>query len=306
MSARLKFVKIKQVDAFTRIPFSGNAADVVTAASGLTVKQMKLIAREMNISETAFILPPKTPTADMRLRWFTAASEVNLCGHATIAAFHALAEEHKYGMNRAGLFKFNVKTRSGILPVDVLIEENEPSLIIFELPVPTFHLVEYERFDLATALSMHVKSIETAYPLSKNSSHLILSIKSREELFKIIQNQRPIAKICSDTQTHGLTVFTTDTVESKSAVHCRHFAPLVGVIEDPVTGSSLGSLDVYLIENDIIKPTKGVVRFVTEKGDCLDKPGRVGVEHVKKNGVFESVKILGNAITVLNGEIRLE
>ncbi len=232
----MKFVKIKQVDAFTRIPFAGNAAGVVTAASGLTVKQMKLIAREMNISETAFVLPPKTPTADMRLRWFTPASEVNLCGHATIAAFHALAEEHKYGMNRAGLFKFNVETRSGILSVDVLIEKNEPPLIIFELPVPTFHLVEYEKYDLATALSMHVESIETTYPLSKNNSHLFLSMKSREQLFKIIPNQRLIAKICSDTQTHGLTVFTTDTIESKSSVHCRHFAPLVGVIEDPVTG----------------------------------------------------------------------
>ena len=96
----MRKIKIKQVDAFTKNPFCGNPAGVVTVASGLTEKQMQSIAKEMNLSETAFILPPTSPDADLSIRWFSQTREVDLCGHATIAGFYALAEEKKYGMEK--------------------------------------------------------------------------------------------------------------------------------------------------------------------------------------------------------------
>ena len=81
----MEVIRIKQVDAFTRTPFSGNPAGVVLDADFLDTKTMQKIAMEMNLSETAFVLEPTHPDADIRIRWFTPSQEVNLCGHATIA-----------------------------------------------------------------------------------------------------------------------------------------------------------------------------------------------------------------------------
>jgi PhzF family phenazine biosynthesis protein len=89
----MKAYTIKQVDAFTDRAFTGNPAAVLLNASGLSDEQLQLIAREMNLSETAFVFPATDSTHDLELRWFTPTKEVNLCGHATIATFHALAEE---------------------------------------------------------------------------------------------------------------------------------------------------------------------------------------------------------------------
>jgi trans-2,3-dihydro-3-hydroxyanthranilate isomerase len=88
------------VDAFTDRPFQGNPAVVVPQADGLTDFQMQQIAREVNCSETAFVLTAATPEADFRLRWFTPTQEVDLCGHATIAAFHALAQEGRFNLSQ--------------------------------------------------------------------------------------------------------------------------------------------------------------------------------------------------------------
>ena len=302
----MRKVKIKQVDAFTQTPFTGNPAGVVIAASGLSVKQMKLIAREMNLSETTFVLPPKTPAADIQLRWFTPASEVDLCGHATIASFHALAEENKYGMTRYGTFKFKVETRSGILPVDVTIAVNKPTVISLGLPLPHFETIPYDVEELAAALSTGAENFNFTYPVSKDALHVVVPIKNREALFKAKPNFPLIEKICRNSKIRGMTIFTTDVVDKDSLVHTRHFAPLLGVNEDPVTGSSLGPLGVYMAEQGIVKETNGIIRFVAEQGDCLEKPGRVTVEIRIHQNTCQSLKIIGSAVTVLNGEIRLE
>ena len=302
----MKKIKIKQIDAFTSVPFSGNPAGVVTSASGLTVKQMKLIAREMNLSETAFVLPPKTPAADLEIRWFTPTSEVDICGHATIASFHALAEENKYGMSRSGKFNFNVETKSGILPVQVTKNGDLQPLISLGLPIPKFQTVRYKKNILGTAFSMETGGFESKYSMAKDDLYLIIAIKNRDTLFKIIPNYPLIEDICRELTVSGITLFTTDTIDSESMVHTRFFAPLLGVNEDPVTGSSLGPLGIYLAEQGIIKQKIGTISFVAEQGDVLDKPGRVTVEFQITPKGYQSLKILGNAVTVLNGEIYLE
>ncbi len=301
----MKKVKIKQVDSFTEIPFSGNPAGVVTAASGLAVKQMRYIAREMNLSETAFILPPKTPAANMGIRWFTPTHEVDLCGHATIAAFHALAEEEKYGMKGVGKFSFNVETRSGILPVDVTIKKNHPVSIGFGLPIPEFTNFIYDEEKLASALGTKPSTFNFTYPLSKDNMQIVVPVKKRKHLFELNPNFALIKEINKESDTYALTVFTTDTVESDSAVHTRCFVPLMGVNEDPVTGSSLGPIGVYLVENDIVKSVSGRIKFTAEQGDCLDRPGRVMVELRRSREGYNSLKIIGTAVTVLDGEIYL-
>src|SRR5438067_13631590 len=100
-----------KVDAFTTEPFTGNPAGVVPHADGLSDRDMQRIAREMNLSETAFVLPSAAPGAAMRLRYFTPATEVPLCGHATVATFHLLAE---LGTLRAPT-ALRIETKAGVL-----------------------------------------------------------------------------------------------------------------------------------------------------------------------------------------------
>ena len=105
-------IRLKHIDAFTDTPLTGNPAGVVVNAEGLTDQQMQKVAFEVAASETAFILPAETPDAQLRIRWFTPTAEVPLCGHATVASFHALAEEGMFGMEKAGNYKFNLETKS--------------------------------------------------------------------------------------------------------------------------------------------------------------------------------------------------
>ena len=89
----MEALRLYQIDAFTRERFMGNPAGVVTNADGLDERQMLLIARELNNSETAFVFPAQGPDHDVHVRFFTPTTEVPVCGHATIAAHYALARE---------------------------------------------------------------------------------------------------------------------------------------------------------------------------------------------------------------------
>src|SRR5688500_9041576 len=107
------------VDAFTDQPFAGNTAGVVTAADGLSTEQMRTIARELRQTETCFVSASVEPEADLALRWFTPAVEVDLCGHATVAAFVCLAAEGRIDW-RGDRAHVRCATRVGT--VDVCLE----------------------------------------------------------------------------------------------------------------------------------------------------------------------------------------
>ena len=121
----MKKYRIYQVDAFTRSRFHGNPAGVVPDADGLTDEQMQRIARELNNSETAFIFSPQSAEHDAVVRFFTPTTEVPLCGHATIAAHYVRAIE---GTAVSG--RVLQKTKAGILPVDIVKEDDDFSIIM--------------------------------------------------------------------------------------------------------------------------------------------------------------------------------
>lgn len=105
--------RLYQIDAFTRERFTGNPAGVVPDATGLSDAQMQAIAREMNVSETAFIFPARADSSDMTVRFFTPTTEVPICGHATVSAHWVRAHEGATD----GTYMQN--TGAGILPVEI-------------------------------------------------------------------------------------------------------------------------------------------------------------------------------------------
>ncbi len=305
----MKTCHIKYVDAFTTKPFAGNPAGVVIDAKDLTDAEMQAIAREMNLSETAFILPATEKGANLRIRWFTPTSEVPLCGHATIASFHALAEDGLEGMKTNGQHYFRLETKSGILSVRV--EKNfYATTVEFELPIPGFRIRKTLPSSLLGSLTVKLHEIRNDMPIVGNA-YLYIPVKR----LTTIENLRPefqaLAKEMTKQKVIGVCVFTLETKESTSAVHSRFFAPNIGIDDDPVTGSANGPLGVYLHRFAVAKGLRvpcrelpdGRTEFVGEQGDEVHRIGRVKIRLGLLQNKVESISIVGEAVTVMKSTI---
>jgi PhzF family phenazine biosynthesis protein len=294
-------ITIRQVDAFTAVPHTGNPAGVVLDAAGLSQEQMQSIAREMNLSETAFVLAPTKQGADIRIRWFTPTVEVPLCGHATIAAFHAIAEEGGLGINGPGQYRFNLETAAGILPVEV---ERGPggNLVYLGLRVPDFERVPHLKVDLVRLLGIPAVEFDNRVPILRES-YLYVFIRRLHTLFTMKPNFLNISTFLSSRNLNGLCLYTLETIDRDSKVHSRFFAPNCGINEDPVTGSSHGPLGVILHDHGLLAAVEGLAAFRGEQGDAIARRGRVLVEVTGRDGRAVSVRIGGQAVTVLRGEM---
>jgi trans-2,3-dihydro-3-hydroxyanthranilate isomerase len=297
----MKSITIKQIDAFTTTPHTGNPAGVVLDAVGLTDAGMQSIAREMNLSETAFILPASRAGADLRIRWFTPTVEVPLCGHATVAGFHALAEEHRLGMTAPGSYSFNLETAADILPVVVELGDGS-CLVSLGLGLPEFEKVPYLKVDLVRLLGIPAVEFDNRVPILR-SEYLYVFIKRLHTLFTLKPNFLNISTFLSSRNLRGLCVYTLETIDRDSRVHSRFFAPNCGINEDPVTGSSHGPLGAILFDHGLLDAPEGSVTFLGEQGDAIGRRGRVRVEVTGRDGKAAAVRIGGRAVTVLRGEM---
>lgn len=298
-----KRIRIKQVDAFTETPLMGNPAGVVLNAQGLSDQQMQAIAREMAVSETAFILPTNKPGADLRIRWFSSETEVPLCGHATIASFHVMAEEGANGMADSKTYEFKVDTLSGVLPVRV---EKTPlqTEVFFGLPVPEFLRAGQFKLDLMRILNITLEEFDPRLPLVMTDT-LFVPVRRLHTIFSIKPNFFALSQLLANRNLTGVCVFTTETVERKSTVHSRFFAPTIGINEDPVTGSANGPLGVYLFEQGLLedKLDGDTITVIGEQGDVIERKGRVTIQLKVMNKIVRSVMVGGRAVTTLDGEM---
>jgi PhzF family phenazine biosynthesis protein len=294
-------IKIKKVDAFTELPLTGNPAGVVVDASGLNDQQMQAIAREMAVPETAFVVPATLPGATVRLRWFTPATEVNLCGHATIAAFHALAEEGMHGMGAPGTYDFAVETRSGILPVGVH-KDRRSIEVFFGLPVPEFARAAQFKLDVMRLLRIQIEEFDSRLPIV-SAGYLYVPVRRLHTIFALSPNLPATAQFLENRKFGGLCVFSTEAIDRGSSFHSRFFAPHIGIPEDPVTGSANGPLGVYLFERGELEGAGDTLTVVGEQGDAIGRKGRVRVHLRVAGSRVESVKISGTAVTVIDGTI---
>ncbi|HEX6924041.1 MAG TPA: PhzF family phenazine biosynthesis protein [Longimicrobiaceae bacterium] len=207
-------IRITQVDAFTDRPFTGNPAAVTILSDIPSDSWMQDVAREMNLSETAFLLPHDD---GFDLRWFTPTAEVDLCGHATLASAHVLWTEGHLSPGTPARFY----TRSGLLTARQdgnWIELDFPLLPARECPVPD-HLVE--------ALGVVPRWVGA----------------SQSDLLVLVDNEKQVRSLTPDfsllrrIDVRGVIV-TAEAVSGGSDFVSRFFAPRVGIDEDPVTGSA--------------------------------------------------------------------
>lgn len=298
-------VRIKQVDAFTRKPFSGNPAGVVIHAEQLRTEDMQNIAREMNLSETVFVLPPEDEENDLRLRWFTPKQEVDLCGHATIAAFHALAEEGEFGLEVNEPQSFLIETRSGNLTVDLEWKDFLP-YVKFSLPIPRFFPFPDDLGVLCGALGISkVELSQKVSPQITDNGYCFVPLKDFDSLATLEPNQHLLKKLDERHDLKGFAVVTTDTGDDDTDWHMRFFAPELGVFEDPVTGSANGPMAAFLYYNGFLEEDKKWFTFKATQGHFIKRSGTVYVNMTVQNGEINELQIAGQAITVMEGVITL-
>lgn len=132
-AADFRRVHVHQVDAFTSEKFGGNPAGVVLDADALEESTMRKIARELNLSETAFVLP--SDKSNFQMRYFTPTGhEIQFCGHSTVGALYMIAKERRFGIKKAGEYTFNVETLCGHLKMEVTIDNQEEICVAYETP----------------------------------------------------------------------------------------------------------------------------------------------------------------------------
>jgi len=281
-------LEVHLVDAFTSEPFAGNPAGVVPAGDGLEADQMRAIASELGASETVFVR--EAADADRHLRYFTPEREVDLCGHATIAAHARLFE-------RAAIDAGEYTVRTGTGDVTVAVEDD--GTVWLEGAEPSVSTVDVTYDELADALGL----TETAFagvgedlPIARASTgmaFLIVPVNYFEHLGELTPDPRAIEELCEREGAVGLYAFTFDTLDRESTVHGRLFAPSIGVDEDPVTGTASGAVGAYLRRFSGVEGTE----YRCEQGDFLDRPGRVRVR------TADGIRVGGRAVTAMSGEI---
>jgi len=259
-------VSMTQVDAFTSQPFAGNPAAVCVLPEERDAGWMQLVAREMNLSETAFL---RVREDGFDLRWFTPAAEVDLCGHATLASAHVLWESGM--LPRSTQARFH--TRSGLLTADSVgdwIELSLPATPCSPADPPP---------GLLEALR-----VEPRY-VGRSRFDYLLELSSEEE----IRSLRPDIGLLRGVAARGVIVTSPSSSAGFDFVS-RFFAPAVGVDEDPVTGSAHCCLTPYW--SGRLKRTAFTARQLSARG---------GVLRLRLDG--DRVRMGGQAVTVLRGEM---
>lgn len=294
-----------QVDAFTVRPFTGNPAGVVLGADGMTDAQMLAVARELNNSETAFVLDADGDDHDVRVRFFTPMTEVPTCGHATVAAHFARAVE--YGLPSGSLVQ---KTGGGLLQRVEIHRTADGVQIGMDQGVASFgpELSGVQVDRLLRALGADAADLADGGPVqvvSTGHSKVLVELRERTILDGLRPDPAALTALSHEVGSNGFFVFTRSTGDPTLLTCARMFAPAIGIAEDPVTGNGHGPLGAYLVRHGIAPATDGRLTFTGLQGAAMGRRGTVRVFVEEQHGGAVQVSISGDAATAFRAQLHV-
>lgn len=290
---------IYQVDAFSNKPFGGNPAGVVPDARYLSEEIMQNIAKEMNLSETAFATLLDKDLYNVR--FFTPACEVDLCGHATIATFYTLGKMGYIKPIGNGTKTIYQKTKAGKLAVDISYKDGEVDKIYMEQATPKILGNITDAKDLLKAMGMKMEGLgvlnQTVYPeiISTGLPDIILPVKTKEVLDNLDVDMIALSKISEVLGVTGVHAFHLPEINSP-IVYTRNFAPLVGIDEEAATGTSNGALIYFLKIKNLIDGNN----IVSYQGESMNRISHIYCNIEEKEGKY-TVKVGGEAKIIISG-----
>lgn len=304
----MTWLNTKRLSAFTRAPYAGNPAWVVIGLESTDeTKKLLKLARELNpLSDTTFVFPGDKDS-DLKLRFFSPSSEIRFSGHGTIAAYFALEGSDLIKFTEP-ISMIRQKTKTGLQNVEVRIRDKVIERVTVSLPPPRFLDQQAEIKTISNFLNVSPVDItETNFGIrimEAGHGEIIVPLKSLDQLLSVEPNYQLMKNYCTRFNLTSVIVFSMQTRDKESNVHMRHFAPAIGINEDPASGGASTSLGYYLVQNNIIRREE-VTRIVVEQGYAMQRPGLIYVHVHTFNKDIIRVTFGGNAVVTFEGRVLL-
>jgi trans-2,3-dihydro-3-hydroxyanthranilate isomerase len=297
MSQPVRRLAMVQWDVFSARPLEGNSLAVFLDGRGLTDPEMQAIAKEMNLSETTFILP-RDPAIErergVRVRIFTVQEELPFAGHPTLGT--AFARRGQSGAQQVVL-ELNV----GRVPVSFEDSAGNPAFGEMTQIEPTFGM-QHEHEAIARATGLRVEDFDDSLPIETVSTGLPYTVTPLKSL-AVLRNLQVDLKRGTEylAQTGGRFFYfvTRETVDREARLHARM---LFYNGEDPATGSAAGCTAAWMVAHGVAKPDE---RVLIEQGVEMKRPSRIFVRASRSDNRVVNVRVGGNAVEILRGEVFL-
>jgi trans-2,3-dihydro-3-hydroxyanthranilate isomerase len=282
------------LDVFTDKPYSGNQLAVFPQAEGLTDEQMQKLAKEINYSETTFLLNVARQEADFKVRIFTPRFEIPFAGHPVLGTSYALMNIlNVWPQKKAVLY---LKTNVGVIPLEkkaenIWMTQNEPE----------FSKKYIDKKEVAAMVNLSPEDIADDLPIEEVSTGnkvLILPVKGLASMQRASGNVNNLSRFYKETGSLAPYLFTLETINKEAKIHSRFFAPHAGIIEDPATGSAAGPLTAYLLKYSVFGNN---FTIQNEQGIEMGRPSKILMSGKKNRGKY-TVRIGGTCAYVGKGK----
>ncbi|PAX51393.1 PhzF family phenazine biosynthesis protein [Brunnivagina elsteri] len=302
-----KSLKYYIVDVFAEAKYTGNQLAVFTNASGLNQEQMQAIAREINYSETTFIISKQAMSDDKPLRVyadkydvriFTPSQEIPFAGHPTLGTAYILQQE----IINQSIERVILNLKVGEITVNIDRSGSEPCLWM-QQKIPIFSKI-FSVEKIVEVLQLNIHEIDASYPIQEVSTGLpfiIVPVKALHSLKRIKVNLDKYNELIQYTDAKCLLVFCPETYHQENNLNVRVFCPYLGIPEDPATGSANGCLAAYLVEHSYFGRSK--INLRVEQGYEINRPSLLLLK-ASKNPSNEAIEVSvgGKVIMVAKGE----
>lgn len=286
--------QIRVVDVFTDTALAGNQLAVVLDGKDLSARTMQRIARELNFSETTFLLPPEDPAHAAKVRIFTPFQELPFAGHPTIGTAWVLANE---GIAKGT--EFTLEEAVGPVPVRCVRENGR---LVFWMTHPPFSFGQvYSHKQVAAAIGVPEEVIVHDVPAqiaSTGNPFLYVTLRDAPAVDAAVPDPARVRKLVRD-KAHGIFLFA---VTGSGRLHSRMFA--VDVPEDPATGSAAGPLGGYAVRYGLVERAPKV-SIVSEQGTKMGRQSfvRIELEYGESREIPVRIEVGGGVMPVLSGAL---
>lgn len=294
------------LDVFTDQLYGGNQLAVFPDARGIPEDRMQSIAKEFNLSETTFVLPPDDRDNDFKVRIFTPMQELPMAGHPTIGTAFILARRVRFDES-ATSFVMKLEEKVGVIPVHLSVNNGIPNLVTMTQPLPAFSEPVGHPGMWAELLSLTEDDLSTTSPIQTVSCgvpYLIVPVKTLEAIARIDFRVDVWKRIRKDLDPGFVYCFTLETTDNHD-VHGRMFAPDTGILEDAATGSANGPLGAYLVKHNLISDGSQT-NIVSEQGYEMGRKSLLYISITQQDQQITKVEVGGHCVIVGKGEIYID
>ncbi len=288
-----------QIDAFTDRPLSGNPCAVVFETDEMGDATMLAIAKEMNLSETAFVR--KSEVAHFAARYFTPVEEIPMAGHPTLATACALVDSGRLALT-GEITELTLELPAGIIPVEIEAREGRIETITMTQPAPEFLSIHIPT-EIMPVFGLEPSDLIPDVPIqtvSTGTPQLMIPLGGDDALRRArldIERYTTLRQYGDFFSPH---LFCLGGIAGGDTF-ARHFGLPPDIPEDPFTGSATGGMAAYLWHHGLLdKP-----EFIAKQGHWMDRPGRAVVSRIGPAGKIEGIRVGGNVVTVFRGELTL-